>query len=138
MNIDLHHQINTAKALDIQSITTDTTTAGVVIDTHNYNGIEFVIQAGTITDGTFTPKLEHDDNVSMVAPDEVPAAFRIGTYAEATFNSAASGETRRIGYVGKKRYVKLSFVSTGTTSGGTIGASVMKYLPIRPPSEADS
>lgn len=137
MNVDLHHQVNVEKALEIQLINTDTTTAGEVIDTLGYNGIEFAMQSGDIADGTYTPRMVHDDQLSMATATEVPAAFRVGTYDGVTFNTANTNLSRRIGYVGKKRFVRLDFISTSTSTGGTLGGSAVKYQASEVPTGPD-
>jgi hypothetical protein len=89
---DIYNNLNDLVAFNTQSITTDTTTAGVIIDTQGYSSLLFVMQSGTLTDGTYTPS---------------------------------------IGYVGDKRYVRLSIVSASTTSGGggTLSAVALRGTP---------
>lgn len=138
MNIDLHHQINTAVALDNQAITTDTTTVGNIIDTLNYNGLEFVIQSATLTDGAYTPKIEDGDDSGLSDAADVSTTYLLGTIAEATFALTDDDTSKRIGYVGKKRYVRLSLVSASTSTGGTLGAVAIKHLATRVPTAADA
>jgi hypothetical protein len=120
-------------ALNTQNITSSTTTAGNSIDTAGYNGgLNFTFSIGTRTDGTYTPLItESDDNSTFTAVDDIylvsedPLATDVAPEVQATL--IASNSVSKIGYVGYKRYVKASIVSTSVTSG-TTGASVMAEL----------
>jgi len=145
---DLHNHVKTYSALNIQEITTDTTTVGNIIDTLLYESVEFVIHSGTLDATTvFTPKIEYGDDAALSDAADVPLNYTIGTtnitgerpdydtltadtvtpsntpIEDATFTGVAeSNITKRIGYVGRKRYVRLSEVTTLKTTGGTISA----------------
>jgi hypothetical protein len=58
------------------------------------------------------------------APD---ASDLVGTGAAAAINTAQT--VKKIGYVGIKRYVRLGVVSTGVTSGATVGATAILGRP---------
>ncbi len=113
--------LKVVKALNIAAITANTTTAGNSIDTKGFESITFSVELGARTDGSFLPLIQDsDDNVNFV---DVVDQFLIGTEAEALLNSANTIKT--IGYVGKKRYVKLSLVSSGVSSGATATATAI-------------
>jgi hypothetical protein len=121
-SVDLKNDIKSLNALNIQAITTSATTAGVEIDTQGFDSVTFEILTGARTDGTVTPLIQESDTSGSysgsVADDDL-----IGTEADAALSAAQSRSI--IGYVGKKRYVKLSLVSTSVTSGLTAGASAI-------------
>jgi hypothetical protein len=108
------------KALNITAITSSTTTVGSSIDTKGFESLTLFVELGARTDGTFLPLVQDsDDDINFANVDD---QFLIGTEAEAQINTANTIKT--IGYVGKKRYVKLSIVSTAVTSGGaTVSAT---------------
>jgi len=109
------------KALNITAITSSTTTAGSSIDTKGFESLTLFVELGARTDGTFLPLVQDsDDDINFV---DVADQFLIGTEAEAQINTANTIKT--IGYVGKKRYVKLSIVSTAITSGATVSATAV-------------
>lgn len=110
------------KALNIQAITTSTTTAGNAINTLGFESIAFAVELGARTDGTFTPLIQ--DSNDGVNYTDVVDQFLIGTEAEASINTANT--IKKIGYNGKKQYVKVSLVSTGVSSGAT--ASITAVL----------
>jgi hypothetical protein len=121
-SVDLKNDIKSLNALNIQAITTNATTAGVEIDTQGFDSVTFEVITGARTDGTVTPLIQESDTsgsyAGSVADDDL-----IGTEANAALSAAQSRSI--IGYVGKKRYVKLSLVSTAVTSGLTAGASAI-------------
>jgi len=109
------------KALNITAITSSTTTVGSSIDTKGFESLTLFVELGARTDGTFLPLVQDsDDNSTFI---DVIDQFLIGTEAEAQINTANTIKT--IGYVGKKRYVKLSIVSTAVTSGATVSATAI-------------
>ena len=109
------------KALNIAVINSNATTAGNSIDLIGFEACTFVVELGARTDGTFLPLVQDSDDNSSFA--DVIDQFLIGTEAEAQINTANTIKT--IGYVGKKRYVKLSLVSTSVTSGATASATAI-------------
>jgi hypothetical protein len=104
-------------ALDVQDITTNATTDGNVIDTLGFESLEYMIQSGTITDGTYALLLEEDDVVGFTSSTVVPAADTLGVLTG--FTDADDDTPLRVGSIGKKRFQRLAIVSAGTSSGGT-------------------
>lgn len=123
MSFDSKNNIKAVVALNIQAISSDTTTAGSSIDLTGFNSATFAIQSGTLTDGTYTPVISDSDDGSTFTA--VADDFLIGTEAEAAFAATDDNAIKTIGYVGGKQYVKLSIVSASTSSGGTIGAQAL-------------
>ena len=123
--IDLHTIIDPSEALAAQSIVSNTTTVGVIIDTQNFESLEFLIQSATITDGTYAPLVEESADSGMAGSNVVDSDFLLGTTANATFILTDDNLVKRIGYVGKLRYVRLSIVSTGVTTGGAFSSAAV-------------
>lgn len=118
MEKDLHSGLNTLIALDVGDITTNTTTDGNVIDTIGFEGLDYSIQSGTITDGTYALVLEESDVVTFGGEETVvPTANILGVLTG--FILTDDDVTLRVGSIGKKRFQRLSVVSAGTTTGGT-------------------
>lgn len=115
MEYDGHNNIDDQVALDNAAITTDTTTVGNIIDTAGYNSLEFIITAGAITDGAYALLLEEGDDSGLSDVAIVPPAETLG--ALTGFVAADDDTSKRVGSIGKKRYQRLSIVSTGTTTG---------------------
>lgn len=117
MEKDFHSNMKTSIALAVGNITTNTTTVGNIIDTAGFEGLEFSIQSGTITDGAYALLLEEGDDAGLSDADAVSAANTLGVLTG--FVAADDDATKRVGTIGKKRYQRLSVVSTGVTTGGT-------------------
>jgi hypothetical protein len=113
------------------AISTNTTTAGQIIDMAHFDGgVMWSFVALAYTDGTYTPLIEESDDSGMSGATTVPADRLIGTTAAvATALGAATtlgANLARLGIVWSKRYVKISMVSTGVTTGATIVAVATK------------
>lgn len=124
---DLKNDIAVAVALNTQAITTNTTTDGNSIDLQDYEGCTFLFSSGTLTDGTYTPVIEESDTGAWAGEETAVAdADLIGTEALTAMAATDDNKVKTIGYTGAKRYVRFTVVSASTTSGGTVGALVIK------------
>lgn len=126
-------------ALNIQAITTDTTTAGNIIDTADFDGgVNITLLSGVYTDGTYDVLIEDGNDSGLsdavaVVDDLLTGEDPISSNTpEVQAQISATNEIKKIGYVGAKRYIRLSVVSTATTSGATLGAIVEKKPEIMP------
>ena len=117
-SFDMQSKIDELVALNTQLINTDTTTNGNIIDTKDFESLEFVIQAGVVTAGDVTPILQDGDDSGLSDVATVASDFRLGSLVTLDATNAIT----RVGYVGKKRYVRLSLLSANSanlTAGGT-------------------
>lgn len=122
-NKDLHNKVKVMNAFDIQSISSDTTTNGDIIDLQGYESCEFIFQTGTITDGDYTVLIQEGDESDLSDAGAVADGDLLGTESNASFTSNDDdNKVSKIGYGGGKRYVRFNVVSSNTTSGGTVGA----------------
>lgn len=113
-----------SSAFDTADISSDTTTAGNIIDTADFDmGVAFFTNITAFTDGVYTLLFEEGDASNLSDATTVPAEKIIGTTVSLT--AATSGNFAGNGLFSTKRFVRLSIVSTGTTSGATIDASVV-------------
>ena len=117
MEKDLHSNVKTLIALAVQDITANTTTVGAIIDTLGFESLEYSAMSGTITDGAFAFKLEDGDDSGLSDAADVPAANILGVLTG--FVAADDDSVLRVGSISKKRYQRMSLVSTSTTTGGT-------------------
>lgn len=92
------------------------------MDLRGYESATVLIESGTITDGTHTPKLqESDDNTTYT---DVAAGDLIGS-----FSNIANNSIQEVGYKGTKRYIRVAVTVTGATTGGVYGATVVRGHP---------
>jgi len=122
-SVDFKNSCVVTNALNIQTIATNTTTAGSSVDTNGYESVTLNYKLGVRTDGSYLPVVtESDDGTTFTA---VSSDFLVGTPAAL----ATSHGSQRIGYVGKKRYVKASFTSTSVTTGSLATADAILSSP---------
>lgn len=129
---DMHSSLLQATALTSQTISTDTTTLGEIIDTAGFTALEFLLLSGTITDGAYAVTLleAEEGDPTMASATAVSAAETLG---DADYALADDDTAKRIGYIGKKRYARLKVVSTATSSGGVFAGVAIKGNPAHGP-----
>jgi hypothetical protein len=133
MERDLHSHIDDRVALDPQAIATDTTTAGNIIDTEGFESLEFLLWTKTVTDGDYAWKIEHGDDAALADAADAASDDVLGSLAGFTADTD-DNSVNRVGYIGKKRYVRASIVSTNTTTGvDAIGILAILSHPRRAP-----
>ncbi len=123
MDKDGHNNIDDRVALDPAAITTDTTTVGNIIDTQGYESLEYLAYTKILTDGDYAFKLEEGDDSGLSDAADVPSDEVLGAltgFVDDTDDDAV----KRVGSIGKKRYQRLSIVSTSTTTGVDILGAV--------------
>lgn len=124
---DLHNNLHFVPLIaPIAARTDNTAVVSAIIDTLGYESAEFVIVTGTNTDvnATFAVLVEDDTDVAFGTGAAVADAFLLGTEAGAAFTFADDVECRKIGYVGGKRYVRVTVTPSGNDSGNIFLAGV--------------
>jgi len=124
MLLDLHNDIEVRRAISPLTGTDDTAFVSQIIDMANRTSLEFVIATGTLADvdATFTALVEHGDNSALSDAAAVPDADLLGTEAGAGFTFGDDNETRKIGYIGDKRYVRLTVTPENNTGSAPVSA----------------
>lgn len=98
---------------------------GTVIDSLGFESLVYAISLGTLSDAdaTYTVLLEEsdvvDDDFAAVADSHM-----VGTEAEAGFTFDDDGETRKLGYIGNKRFTRLTITPAAANSGNSPIAAV--------------
>lgn len=132
MNREVHNTLDPEVAFKTQTISSDTTTEGEIIDMRGFDAIEWYIQSGTITAGTITPVLEHGDVANLSDKADVPDTDLTNTEASAAFAATDDDTVKRIGYIGGKRYARLK-LTTADSANLVVGATAIKALPSNAP-----
>lgn len=117
-SVDIHNELTQTTSMGPVAIVSDTTTAGAIIDTQGFAALEYVIASGVITDGAYAILVEDGNDSGLSDAAAVSDTFLTNTEASAGFALTDDNTVKSIGYVGHKRYVRLSIVSTATSSGG--------------------
>lgn len=128
---DLHNNIDVRRAISPVVATDDTAIVSQIIDCAGFDGMEFAIATGTLADAdaTFAVLVEHDDASNLATAAAVPDSQLLGTEAGASFTFAADNVTKKIGYIGTKRYVRLTITPTGNTGNAPVAAVAIMGFP---------
>ena len=126
---DLHGSIKYVPAIaPAVNTNSDSAIVSAIIDLQGSRGCEFIITTGTLTDANATFATTMDDgaasNLSDAAAVTSEATGLIGTLAGASFTFASDGVTKKVGYAGTKRYVRLTITPTGNNSGSAPIAAI--------------
>ena len=120
---DIHNTIGAVTALGSRSVTTAAVN-GIIVDLSGYNAAELVMVSGTVTDGTHAVTLTEGSASDLSDGTAVAAGDILGSLP--SFTTTDSNATKRVGYVGNKRYVRLTITPTGATTGGIFGAIFLR------------
>ena len=124
---DLMNSIHTVPLIAPVAARTDNTAiVSAIIDTRGFGSCTLVLVTGTNTDAnaTFAVLVEDGNDSGLGDNGAVADADLLGTEALAGFTFADDVECRKIGYVGPKRYVRLTVTPTGNDSGNIFIAGV--------------
>ena len=124
---DIHNKLHFVPLITPAAARTDNTAiVSAIIDTLGYESVELALVTGANTDtnATFAVLVEDGDNSGLSDNAAVADTFLLGTEAGAGFTFADDGECRKIGYVGGKRYVRMTVTPSGNDSGNIFLAGV--------------
>ncbi len=123
---DLHDNILIKKVLAPLVSTGTVARVGAIIDNQGYSSLEYVIELGTITKttSTYTLLLEDGNDSALSDNATVGSSQLLGTLAAFGFAGTNGGEVRKIGYVGPKRYTRLTITPVLNGSGSTPIAAI--------------
>ena len=117
---DIHNNLHFVPLIaPIAARTDNTAIVSSIIDTFGYDAAELVLLTGTNTDvnATFAVLVEDGDASNLSDAAAVADAFLIGTEAVAGFTFADDVECRKIGYLGIKRYLRMTVTPSGNDAG---------------------
>jgi hypothetical protein len=133
---DLHSNVRTKTVISPLAIGANATKTGLVVDRQGYGGVEFIASYGAVTTtGTVVTLVVKEGDVTGTMTSVADASL-LGTEALASLLAATPRTagttkevTKRIGYVGNKRYVSVDAVQTGVTSVGVVGVAAVLHSP---------
>lgn len=120
-------EIDALNAFDTQTIASDTTTSGDIIDVSDCNTATFLIQAGTITLGTITPVIQEGDDSALSDAATVGTSYLFYPSGEtaATFAASDDNLVKRVGVITDKKYLRLQ-LTTASSANLVVGAILLK------------
>jgi hypothetical protein len=133
---DMLSNINPRRAVSPAAATTDNTAyVSQIIDVQGFDSLTFLIATGSLADAdaTFAVTMDHGDQSNLSDAAAVPAAQIAGTLALAGFTFAADDSTRKVGYLGDKRYVRLTITPSANTGNVFIAAIALLGHPLLAP-----
>ena len=120
----------------IAARTDNTAIVSAIIDRRGYDSLTFAIIIGTNTDAnaTFTALVEDGEDSGLSDAAAVSDDNLVGTEALASYTFADDAESRKIGYVGGKRYARLTVTPAGNDSGNIFiaAAAILGHPHIAP------
>lgn len=121
---DLHNNITPKRVISPVSVADNTAQVGQIIDRQGYESVEYIIQAGSLADAdaTFTVLLEDGDSPSLADNVAVADQFLLGTEALASFDADDDNKVFKLGYIGNKRYTRLTITPGANASAALLGA----------------
>ncbi len=138
INKDLHNNIKVVHAISPQAVGTTGIANGRLsgaIDRKGYSGVEFVYSAGASTSSADTVNpVVYEAEATNAAFTSVADADLLGTEAAITAGPGAAA-TKKIGYRGDKRYLKLRLYGLGTATAAVAGAAILFNPQIAPVSD---
>ena len=112
-----------------------TALVGEIIDKKGFESLTYVIATGSIADAdaTFTVLLEESDDSGMSGAAAVADADMLGTEVLAAFQFDDDNETRKLGYIGSKRYTRLTITPVANASAALVSAVAILGHPMIAP-----
>jgi hypothetical protein len=122
-NNDLMNNIDLKRVISPVSVADTTAQVGQVIDGQGFGSVTYVIATGSIADAdaTFTVLLEESD-ASGSGFAAVADVDLLGTEALAGFQFDDDNECRKLGYIGGKRYTRLTITPVANASAALLAA----------------
>lgn len=125
---DMANHIEVRRAISPAAATTDNTAyVSQIIDLAGFSKLVFAILLGAMADAdaTFTVLVEHGDAANLSDAAAAPDTSLTGTEASAAFTFADDNKVRKIGYVGSKRYVRLTVTPANNTGNVFLAAAAI-------------
>ncbi len=121
---DLFSKMHPLRVISPASVADTTAQVGQIIDKRGFESVTYVIATGSIADvdATFTVLLEEGDAANLSDATAVADADLLGTEVLAAFQFDDDNETRKLGYIGAKRYTRLTITPVGNASAAVLCA----------------
>lgn len=133
---DLFNNIHPLRGISPQdAVTNNTAFVSEIIDMQGYQSLTWLIATGSLADAdaTFVVLVEDGDIANLSDNVAVSDDLLLGTELLAGFTFTHDNKTRKIGYVGHKRYVRLTITPANNTGDVYLAAiAVLGHPTLRP------
>lgn len=118
------NNITPKRVISPVSVSDTTAQVGQIIDRQGFGTVTYLIATGSIADAdaTFTVLLEEGDASNLSDAAAVADADLLGTEALAAFQFDDDNECRKLGYIGIKRYTRLTITPVANASAAVLAA----------------
>jgi hypothetical protein len=121
---DLFNIVHPVPAIPPAAAVADNTAfVSAIIDRQGYDSLTFLFITGTDADAdaTFAVTMVDGNDAALADSAAVDPTEMLGTLALAGYNFADDAECRKLGYVGHKRYVRVTVTPSANTGNAFLG-----------------
>ena len=132
---DNFNEINVKRVLSPASVADNTAQVGEIVDSKGFNSLTYLIATGSLADAdaTFTVLLEDGATANLADAAAVADAYLLGTEALSSFIFSDDNKCFKLGYIGNKRYTRLTITTGGNASAALLSAvAVLGEAQIQP------
>lgn len=121
---DEFNEITLKRVISPVSVADNTAQVGQIIDRKGYQSLTYAIATGSLADAdaTFAVTLQEGDAANLSDAATVAAADLLGTTALASFLFSDDDKCFKLGYIGSKRYTRLTITPSANASAAVICA----------------
>lgn len=132
---DLYNNLAIRRAISPVSVADNTAQVSQIIDRQGFDSLVFGIAIGSVADAdaTFTVLVEDGNDSGLSDAAAVAGSELNGTEAAAGFQFDSDNQTRKIGYNGIKRYVRLTITPANNASAALLSAvAILGHASLQP------
>lgn len=134
--MELHNNIKVSRAISPAAAITDNTPwVSQILDTANFHHNELLLALGSLADAdaTFTLLMENGEQANLSDAAAIPDDELLGTESQASFTFGDDDETRKIGYIGKKRYIRATVTPANNSGNAFLSGLWLQSEPRKAP-----
>ena len=129
---DLHNNLTPRRLISPATATTDNTAwVSQIVDRQGFESLELVLNIGALddADATFTVLVEDGDQSDLSDGAAVSDDGLLGTEALSGFSFSDDNSMRKIGYVGNKRYIRVTVTPVNNTAAAYVSGVALLGRP---------
>lgn len=126
---DFHNNLLVKSAIASTRVSDNTAQVSTIIDRQGFESVEFVVNIGTVadSDATFAFLLEEGDQSNLSDNATVSSTDSLGTQSAAGFQFDSDSQVRKIGYIGTKRYLRVTITPANNSGNADLGVLALLF-----------